>query len=364
MRAVRVELGARSYDVHIGAGLLAEVSGLIPDVPYAEGAVVICDRNVMDPWGDLVEERLASRLRVQLIPVEPGERSKSFEVAGRLLGALLEQGIRRTDLLVALGGGMVGDLAGFVASVYQRGMSLVQLPTSLLAQVDAAIGGKTAVNLPLTKNQGKNMVGSFHQPVAVIADIGCLSTLPEREFRSGLAEVVKYGFCLDPTILDVVEQETEKVIGRDAQVLEEVVARCAAIKAGVVAADERDVGDRRVLLNYGHTLGHALEALGGYERWLHGEAISVGLAFAGRLAYEMGMLDTETAERHIRLLERLGLPTTAEFETPEIMQAWSMDKKHRGGQRWVLLQGVGKPLVTGDVDESSIVRALDGVQSP
>ncbi|MGH2689773.1 MAG: 3-dehydroquinate synthase family protein, partial [Actinomycetota bacterium] len=275
MRTVRVELGTRSYAIHVGDGLLGKLAELVPDLPHARRAVVIADANVRPLWVDPVVASLRS-LDVHVLEVPAGERSKSIEVAGDVLEQFGRWGIRRHDLVLALGGGMVGDLAGFVASVYQRGTAVVQLPTSLLAMVDASIGGKTGVNL----SSGKNMVGTFWQPAAVVADTRTLTTLPAREYRSGLAEAAKYGFSLDPGILDLLEAGREAVAARDPGLLEDLVARSASIKAGIVAEDELDLLDRRAILNYGHTFGHALELDGGYETWLHGEAVSVGLVFA------------------------------------------------------------------------------------
>lgn len=358
MKRVTVDLGERSYDIHVGPGLLDRLDELLPPLPHAKQAVVIADANVAS-WAGAAVESLGRRFDVHVLEVPAGERSKSLDVAGGLLEQLGKLGIRRHDAVLALGGGMAGDLVGFVASVYQRGTAVVQAPTSLLAMVDAAIGGKTAVNLSC----GKNMAGTFHQPAAVVADTLTLSTLPEREYRSGLAEVAKYGFSLDPPILDVLEANLDRVAARDPELLEELVARSAGIKARVVAEDELDLKDRRAILNYGHTFGHALELDGGYETWLHGEAISVGLVFAATLAGASGMLDLDAVERHRTVLDRLGLPTRAGFEREGMAARWSMDKKHRGVQHWVLLRGIGDPVVTADVGPEAIDAALAAVQA-
>ena len=358
MRTVRVELGERSYDVHVGPGLLDCLDELLPPLPHAERAVVIADANVAS-WAGPAVGSLGRRLDVQVLEVPAGERSKSLDVAAGLLEELGRRGVRRHDAVVALGGGMAGDLAGFVASVYQRGTAVVQLPTSLLAMVDAAIGGKTAVNL----SSGKNLAGTFHQPAVVVADTRTLSTLPEREYRSGLAEIAKYGFSLDPPILDILEAGRERIAARDPDLLEELVARSAGIKAGIVAEDELDLEDRRAILNYGHTFGHALELDGGYETWLHGEAVSVGLVFAAALAGACGLLDAGAVERHRTILDALGLPTRATFEAAAMSGRWSMDKKHRGVQHWVLLRGIGDPVVTADVGPEAIDAALAAVRA-
>ena len=363
MRSVRVELGPRSYHVHAGPGALAEAAALVPGIPGCERVAIVSDANVDEHWGPVAEEAfrtVGSRGEVHRLVVHAGETSKSIEVAGRLLEDLARRKIRRGDLLVALGGGMVGDLAGFVASVYQRGMPLVQVPTSLLAQVDAAIGGKTAVNL----TAGKNLTGTFYQPLAVLADTAVLASLPEREYRSGFGEVAKYGFSFEPELLDVLEKSGGAIAERDPELLEEIVARSAAIKARVVSSDERDLDDRRIMLNYGHTLAHALEALGRYEEWLHGEAVSVGCVFAAALAREVGMLGDEDVERHRHVLAGLGLPVRAAFDAAAVQQAWEMDKKYRGGIRWVLLCGLGDSVVTTGVGSREVASALSEVARP
>lgn len=356
MRTVRVDLGDRSYDVHVGEGLLARLETLVP-LGRAERAVLVADGAVARLWGSIVEERLGSRVPVRTLVVEPGERSKTLERAGTLLSRLAEWEVRRNDLLVTLGGGMVGDLGGFVASLYQRGMPLVHLPTTVAAQVDAAIGGKTAVNLPA----GKNLIGTFHQPVAVVADTSTLATLDDREFRAGAAEVIKYALTLDRELAADLRASSAAILARDPPTLEGLVARCAALKAGVVAGDELDTGNR-VVLNYGHTFGHALEALGGYERWLHGEAVAVGMVFAAALAEELGLLGPEEVAEHLSLLELFGLATSAEFDPEEVVRLWNLDKKYVEGRRWVLLEAIGKPVVEMDVGDDEIRRALRRVR--
>ncbi|HWD08472.1 MAG TPA: 3-dehydroquinate synthase [Actinomycetota bacterium] len=360
MRTITVELGPRSYPVIVGVGALHAAADEIPPIDGAERVAIVSDTNVDPVWGDVAAKALAplgSTGEVVRFVVPAGETSKDLAVAGGLLGDLAAAKVRRGDLLVALGGGMVGDLAGFVASVYQRGMPFVQVATSLLAQVDAAIGGKTAVNLPA----GKNLVGTFYQPRAVIADTGLLATLPRREYTSGLAEVAKYGFAFDPEFLAFLESSLPEIAGREATTLERVVARSVAVKAAVVAADEFDLADRRIMLNYGHTLAHALEALGNYEEWLHGEAVSVGMVFAATLAREAGLLGAGDAERHRATLSALGLPVTAAFDPAEIETAWSIDKKYRGGIRWVLLNGIGCPVVTTEVGSQELAAAMSAV---
>jgi 3-dehydroquinate synthase len=287
--------------------------------------------------------------------VPAGEEAKSLQTMTALQRQLAIQEAHRDDVVVALGGGAVGDLAGFVAATYMRGVAFVQIPTTLTAQVDAAIGGKTAVNLP----QGKNLVGAFHQPVAVVSDVDVLSTVGERDFRSGLAEVAKYALTLDLELLQVLETDPSPVVARDPAVLERVVAASVAAKAAVVAADERDAG-RRLILNYGHTLGHALERLDAYAGRTHGEAVAVGMVFAARVAETVGRAEQGLAGRHVRLLKSLGLEVAGPLPPAErIVAAMRMDKKYAAGIRFVLLEDVGRPVVVDDVAEDVVVATLE-----
>jgi 3-dehydroquinate synthase len=289
-----------------------------------------------------------------LLVVPPGEEAKTLQVYGAVLRQLATQEAHRDDVVVALGGGAVGDLAGFVAATYMRGVPLVQVPTTLTAQVDAAIGGKTAVNLP----EGKNLVGAFHQPAVVIADVATLATLPEREFRSGLAEVAKYGLALDPELLSLLDGRLGAILEREAPIVAEVVARCASAKSGAVAADERDVG-ARLILNYGHTLGHALERLDAFQGRSHGEAVAIGMLFAARLSESMELARPGLLARHQRVLASLGLEADASLpDADQILAAFRLDKKYRGGVRFVLLEDVGCPRVVEDVPEDRIRATL------
>jgi 3-dehydroquinate synthase len=268
--------------------------------------------------------------RPVLLLVPDGEGAKTPAQVEGLHRRFARAGLDRGAWVLALGGGVVGDVAGFAAATYLRGVRLAMAPTTLLAQVDASIGGKTGVNLP----EGKNLVGSFHQPRLVLADTRALATLPEREFRSGLAEVVKVGAALDRALFALVEREADRLLERDPVLVARVVARCARLKAGVVTADERDLSGRRAVLNYGHTVGHALEAATGYRRFRHGEAVSIGIVAAARLAVRLGALAPADAARQERLLARLGLPTRVPRGVPlsRIVQALRRDKKARDGR--------------------------------
>jgi 3-dehydroquinate synthase len=355
MVRVTVDVSGASYDVVVGRGVLRRVDEALPPLPRAEKAFVVADADVAGRYLGPLEEALARRgLQTVHLGVPAGEEAKSLETASALHRQLAIQEAHRDDLAVALGGGAVGDLAGFVAATYMRGISVLQVPTTLTAQVDAAIGGKTAVNLP----QGKNLVGAFHQPLAVVADVDTLATVAERDFRSGLAEVAKYGLTLDLDLLAMLEADPSSVLARDPDILERVVTASVQAKVGVVAADERDAGGR-LILNYGHTLGHALERLDAYAGRTHGEAVAVGMLFAARLAEATGVSEPGLAGRHVRLLKALGLDPSGPIPaTDRVLPAMRMDKKYAAGPRFVLLQDVGRPIVAEDVAEETVVATL------
>jgi 3-dehydroquinate synthase len=355
---IPVAVGGSSYDVVVGTGLLGEAAVHLPPPGAAEKAFVVTDQEVASRYLEPLQAGLAREpwgLQSVHLPVPQGEPAKTIAVAEALYHQLALQEAHRSDLVVALGGGVVGDVAGFVAATYMRGVPFLQVPTTLTAQVDAAIGGKAAVNLPA----GKNLVGAFHQPRAVLADVGTLATLPEREFRSGLAEVAKYGLTLDPGLLDLLERGAEAVLARDPAALEDVVGRSVRAKAAVVATDERDQGPRLVL-NYGHTLGHALERMDDFGGRSHGEAVAVGMVFAARLSERLGMAGPSLAARHQRLLSALALPTGGPLPDVEgILEAFRMDKKHQGTVRFVLLEDVGVPRVVDAVTEEAMREVLE-----
>jgi 3-dehydroquinate synthase len=358
---VTVAVPGRSYDVTIGSGLLGAAGEHLPALPGAERAFVVADPVVAERYLAVLSEGLAGcGLEVVHLGVPAGEEAKSLQVATALYRQLATQEAHRDDVVFALGGGAVGDLAGFVAATYMRGVPVVQVPTTLTAQVDASIGGKAAVNLP----EGKNLVGAFHQPAAVLADVSTLGSLPERDLRSGLAEVAKVGLALDLGLLGRLEADPGPVAARDPAALEEVVAACVRVKAEIVAEDERDAG-RRLFLNYGHTLGHALERLDAFEGRTHGEAVAVGMVFAARLAEALGRAPAGFAARHARLLASLGLdPDGALPPAGEILGAMRLDKKYRGGVRFVLLEDVGRPFVQDEVPEGLLREALAAAGSP
>jgi 3-dehydroquinate synthase len=354
-RTLTVDLADRSYPIHIGAGLLADRSRFAP---------AIGGRQVMIVTNTTVGPLYLDRLRATLADHEPltvvlpdGEAYKTLEVLNRIITALLEARVERGGTLVALGGGVIGDLAGFAAAVYQRGVDYIQVPTTLLAQVDSSVGGKTAVNHAL----GKNMIGAFHQPRAVIADTETLATLPDRELRAGLAEVVKYGLIRDAEFLAWLEASIPRLLARDADALAYAIERSCRNKAGIVGRDEREAGER-ALLNLGHTFGHAIETGVGYGAWLHGEAVGAGMCLAADLSARLGWLSAEDVERVRRLVAACGLPVTAPggLTPARMLELMAVDKKASGGRiRLVLLRRLGQAVVTGEYDAALLLATLN-----
>jgi shikimate kinase/3-dehydroquinate synthase len=362
--AVRVEAGSSAYDVLVGPGVLGWLRLFVPEPPTDGTAFVMADQRVAEEFMPLVANALEEAgWRSIHLPVPEGEQAKTLAVAEALYRQLAVREAQRDDLVVGLGGGSTGDLAGFIAATYLRGMRMVLVPTTLLAQVDAAIGGKTAVNLPA----GKNLVGAFHQPVLVAADVLALMTLSERELRSGLGEVAKYALAFDRGLPKLVEREAGRLlrpdpeVGGTVDVLHDLVRGCVEIKAEIVSRDERDAADR-LFLNYGHTLGHALERLSGFEGRSHGEAVAIGMVFAARLAERLGVAKAGLVDRHVRLLKPLGLPTGGPLPaSDEILGAMRMDKKRRGALRFILLEDVGRPTVATDVPDEVVLETLEAM---
>jgi 3-dehydroquinate synthase len=353
MESLSVALGSRSYPIHIGTGLISRAELYAPYL--AGGSAAIVTNDVVAPLY-LSRVRLALRgARVTDIVVPDGEQAKSWETLNRVFDALLEARCGRDTLIVALGGGVIGDLAGFAAAVYQRGIAFVQVPTTLLAQVDSSVGGKTAINHAL----GKNMIGAFHQPRAVISDVATLDTLPERELRSGLAEVIKHGLALDAAFVEWLEKNMEALLARQREALIHAVRRSCELKARIVAEDERESG-ARALLNFGHTFGHAIEAATGYGTWLHGEAVAAGMVMAVELSALMGHLKKTEVSRVRALLQRAGLPVTGPALAPEaLLELMAVDKKAaKGRTRFVLLEAIGRAALRADVDDHEVRAAI------
>jgi 3-dehydroquinate synthase len=359
MQTLRLALGERSYPIHIGAGLLGEAGLYAPHVKGRRVAV-ITNPVVAPLYLERVQQALA-QAAAQSVPVlvDDGEQAKSWMVLDRVFDALLAARLGRDGLIVALGGGVVGDLAGFAAAVYQRGIPFLQVPTTLLAQVDSSVGGKTAIN----HARGKNMVGAFHQPLAVIADVATLDTLPARELRAGIAEVIKHGFILDRAFVEWLEANIDRLLARERAALEHAVRRCCELKAQVVAADERESG-LRAILNFGHTFGHAIEAGAGYGEWLHGEAVAAGMVMATELSRRAGALRAEEAERVKALIARAGLPLRGPSLAPErYLELMQVDKKAAGGElRFVLLEALGRAALRGNVAPGLVRDSIAAAQ--
>ncbi|MGH8290788.1 MAG: 3-dehydroquinate synthase [Steroidobacteraceae bacterium] len=353
METLRVELGSRSYPILIGEGLLDARALFEQHVPARD--ILIVSNTVVAPLylGALEASLRPRRLLTSILP--DGESQKTLANVARILDVLVANRFGRDCAVLALGGGVVGDMAGFAAATYQRGVAFVQLPTTLLAQVDSSVGGKTGVNHP----GGKNLIGAFHQPIAVVADTRTLTTLPRRELRAGLAEVIKYGLICDAGFFDWLEAHLDELLAGDASALVHVIRRSCEIKAKIVGGDEREQTDR-ALLNLGHTFGHAVESATGYTSWLHGEAIGAGLVMAARMSRESGHLTAQELERVTRMVARAGLPTHVPNVRPEVaLQHMRIDKKVQAGRiRLVLIGGIGSAFVTADYSEPVLRRTL------
>jgi 3-dehydroquinate synthase len=354
---VHVALSERSYDIEIGGGSLSEAGRFVLDRTHCTHAVVITDTNVEVLYGDRVVESLErAGIRADTATVPAGEATKSAAHADQLWRLMLEFGADRKSVVVAVGGGVVGDLAGFIAATYTRGIRFVQIPTTLLAQVDSSVGGKVGINLP----GAKNMVGAFWQPAAVLIDTAVLKTLPPREYRAGLAEVVKYGVILDVEFFEYLEAHIDGLNKRDASVMRHIVARCCELKAQVVAADEREETGQRAVLNYGHTFCHAFEAETGYGTYLHGEAVAIGMLCASRLAESLGRIDPETTRRQRALLAALGLSLAVpDIDRDVLIRAMQKDKKTEHGKlRFVLPARLGHVELVSGVPADLVRAAL------
>lgn len=341
MRVVNVPLGQRSYVIKIGTGLLGTVGRECRRVLQGKRCAIISDAKVAPLFGPRVKESLGrAGIETEMVVVPAGETSKSLKSAERCYDQLAAHRLERKSFIVALGGGVVGDLAGFVAATYLRGVPFVQIPTTLLAQVDSSVGGKVGVNL----KAGKNLVGAFYQPRLVLCDLDTLRTLPMREYRAGLAEVIKYGIIYDSELFERLDGDLEKLLRREAKVLAEMIARCCEIKAEVVAQDETESG-LRAILNFGHTIGHALEAISHYGKYLHGEAISIGQVAAAKLSTETFGLSGGDVQRIEKLFERAGLPTHVtlnQLQRNRLFAAMKLDKKVSAGEiKFVLARRIG-----------------------
>ncbi|MCS7337529.1 MAG: 3-dehydroquinate synthase [Verrucomicrobiae bacterium] len=359
MRVVKVPLGKRSYRILIGRGLLDQLGHECVKLGLGKRCAVISDQNVAPIYADTAQTSLrAAGFEPVLVVVPAGETAKSLRTVESCYNQLAAHRLERTSFIVALGGGVVGDLAGFVAATYLRGIQFVQVPTTLLAAVDSSVGGKVGVNLAA----GKNLVGAFYQPRLVLCDIATFDTLDAREYRAGLAEVIKYGIIYDAGFFNRLERHMPKLLAREPQTLAGVVARCCQIKADVVAKDETEGGLRQIL-NFGHTVGHALEAISRYGKYLHGEAVAIGMVAAAHLSSAVLGLPATDFERIKRLIEAAGLPVGARLNPQQkqrLFDAMRLDKKVRGGQiRFVLARRIGKVIWGQHVNDELVRQALD-----
>lgn len=358
MKTVRVELGERSYPVYVGDRLLGRSDLFEPHINGRQIMVVTNDR--VAPLYLTKTVSGIDKARIESVVLPDGEEHKNLTVLNCIFDALLERRCGRDTTIVALGGGVVGDMAGFAAACYQRGVPFLQVPTTLLAQVDSSVGGKTGVNHAL----GKNMIGAFHQPACVVADIDTLATLDERELRAGLAEVIKYGLIGDSEFFEWLEGHVDALLGRDPESLTHAICRSCENKAKLVSADEREAGSR-ALLNLGHTFGHAIETGLGYGTWLHGEAVAAGMCQAADLSARLGYLDRDAVARIEKLLSGVGLPVRAplELEPERMLELMSVDKKIRNASmRLVLLRAIGDAFITDSIDSDDLNATLTAIR--
>lgn len=355
---VRVDLKDRAYDIHVAEADSPRLGEFAKQRCSGDKALVVTDENVGPRHAAAVVGALeGSQFVVRCVALPAGESVKSLGSASRLYDVLADWRADRKTLVVPLGGGVIGDLAGFVAATFNRGLPVLMVPTTLLAMVDSSVGGKVGVNHP----RGKNLIGAFHQPIGVWIDIAFLETLPDREYRSGLAEVVKYGMILDAEFFAYLEANADAALARTPDAVRHVVARCCRLKADVVERDEREETGLRAVLNYGHTFAHAFETVGGYGALLHGEAVAAGMACAAHLAVERGLIPDEVRERQDRLLDRFGLPNRpAPWPVEEVLSAMRSDKKNVGGRlRLVLPRRLGEVTLFDDVSEMEVRQTLE-----
>ncbi|MDR1889752.1 MAG: 3-dehydroquinate synthase [Zoogloeaceae bacterium] len=359
MRTVDVALAGRGYAIHIGRGVLSAADLLAPHLAH-QSVAVVTNETVAPLYLRALRASLAD-LGIQPLEIvlPDGERYKNWQTLNRIFDALLTHHCERNSTLIALGGGVIGDMGGFAAACFQRGIAFIQIPTTLLAQVDSSVGGKTAINHPL----GKNMIGAFHQPRLVLADIGALATLPDRELSAGLAETIKYGLIRDAGFLSWLEASMTGLMARDEALLEEAIYRSCQHKAAVVAADERETGER-ALLNLGHTFGHAIETGLGYGVWLHGEAVAAGTVMAARLSVLLGHLTEAEAQRVEAILQAAGLPVRgpmlAEANGARYLELMRHDKKVQDGRlRLVVLEAIGRAAVSDRASDAELLAAID-----
>ena len=357
---IPVRAASRSYDVLVERGLLRSASACLQEViPAHSKAFLISSAPILKLWGNSLSESFAQAGRtLAVLDMADGETSKRLGAVEKLATKMVRLGADRRSVVIALGGGVVGDVAGFLASIYMRGIPVIQVPTTLVAQVDSAIGGKTGVNLV----SGKNLIGTFHQPLSVLADPDALSTLPDREYRSGLFEAIKYGVIRNPRIFELMETNREALLRRDGELLEQLIVECVQVKADVVSADEREGGERRIL-NFGHTIGHALESATKYKHFLHGEAVGWGMIAASVIGKKLNITDSDTARRIIAMVLAYGALPSVDIDGKSTLKLLQSDKKTMGGvPHFILPTTMGKVEVVNTVPGSAVIEAVEEIK--
>ena len=356
MQRLNIDLGERSYDIFLGPGLLERIGELLSQVLQPSRIVLVTHPSLFRLYGEKVVAGFKNQgWTTNIIEVPEGETSKSLHQADIFYNQLLDFNCDRKSVLVALGGGVIGDLTGFIAATYQRGIPFVQVPTTLLSQVDSSVGGKTAVNHP----KGKNMIGAFYQPRMVVADLDTLQTLPQNEFRAGLAEVIKYGVISDASLFGYLENNVEKILQLDHECLAHIIKTSCAIKAKVVEKDERE-SHYRMILNFGHTLGHAIEALTGYSQFIHGEAVAIGMVYAAKLSQQLGKCQGAVSRRLSELVNKFGLPSQwPDLDSRAIIECLYHDKKTMNHKiKFILIKDIGRVEIVEDMPETDILKIL------
>lgn len=356
MKKIKVNLRKRSYDIVIGKGVLGRLPEYLESIELPRDIFVITNTYIQHRYGSLLKQSLGRDFSLKFYPTIDSEKAKSITNAVKILEFLADYAKQKRITLCAFGGGVVGDLAGFIASIYKRGIPIFHIPTTLLAQIDSSIGGKTAIDLKMAKNLG----GTFYQPRLVVSDLDFLKGLDKRQLRAGLAEAVKYALIRDEALLTFLEENYQAILSKDSSALGHLVYACAKIKARIVEADEREEKGLRTILNFGHTIGHAIEAAGSYERYGHGEAIALGMLCAARISEYVGLLHPNVYLRIARLIAHIGLPQEITgIKESEVFRAHMLDKKFCGKvNRFVLLKGIGRPIIYERVPERIIRRAI------
>ncbi len=358
MKRLNIDLADRSYEILVGRGLLEKAGEWVQAIVKPSRVVIITHPSINLLYGEKLSSGFSRQdIPTRILEVPEGETSKSLEQAEKIYDHLLEWKCDRQTVLVALGGGVIGDLTGFIAGTYMRGVPFIQIPTTLLAQVDSSVGGKTAVNRPL----GKNMIGVFYQPKLVVADLETLKSLPEKEYKAGIAEIIKHGVIEDAQLFEFLERQFQNILAHDTEALEHIIATSCAIKASVVEKDERE-SHYRMVLNFGHTIGHAIEALTGYSKYTHGEAVAIGMVYAAKLSQLTGRCSQDVTQRITDLIKNFGLPTQLpDLKAKDMIQSMYLDKKTAHKKiRFILVKDIGSIEIVDHVEETIIQEALQG----